>query len=346
GRAVLFEGFADVISAVTSGVGESVATMGTSLTEEHVKLLRRNVEEIILCYDSDTAGYEATMKASDLLGKRGCKVRVAMIPDGLDPDDYIRKYGGEKFRNDIIDASVTLMTFKMNFFRRGKNLSDEGDRLTYMKQVLREISRLNGSLEQEIYMKQLAGEFSISLDSLKEQLELFEKQQRQETKSTQEENGLEKRRAHLSTQVRRKRLRPAYENAERMLLAHMLKSDDVIRKVLDRIGIEFNIDSHRALATYIYALYEEGKEPTPQHLMNRIEDDVMNQLLTDIMMIQVGDELSEAELSDYVKKVLNHRNLSMIKEKELERAEAERQKDFFKAATLAKEIIQLNRSLK
>lgn len=171
-----------------------------------------------------------------------------------------------------------------------------------MKQVLREISRLNGSLEQEIYMKQLAGEFSISLDSLKEQLELFEKQQRQEAKSTQEESGLEKGDAHLSTQVRRKRLRPAYENAERMLLAHMLKSDDVIRKVLDRIGIEFNIDSHRALATYIYALYEEGKEPTPQHLMNRIEDDVINQLLTDIFMIQVGDELSEAELSDYVKK--------------------------------------------
>lgn len=131
-----------------------------------------------------------------------------------------------------------------------------------------------------------------------------------------------------------------------MLLAHMLKSDDVIRKVLDRIGIEFNIDSHRALATYIYALYEEGKEPTPQHLMNRIEDDVMNQLLTDILMIQVGDELSEAELSDYVKTVLNHRNLSMIKEKELERAEAERQKDFFKAATLGQEIIQLTRSLK
>lgn len=93
-------------------------------------------------------------------------------------------------------------------------------------------------------------------------MELFEKQQRQEAKSSQEENGLEKRRAHLSTQVRRKRLRPAYENAERMLLAHMLKNDDVIRKVLDRIGFEFNIDSHRALATYIYALYEEGKEPT------------------------------------------------------------------------------------
>ncbi|MGE6629272.1 DNA primase [Bacillus sp. NPDC077027] len=345
-RAVLFEGFADVISAVSSGVTESVATMGTSLTEEHVKLLRRNVEEIILCYDSDSAGYDATMKASDLLGKRGCKVRVAMIPDGLDPDDYIKKYGGEKFKNDIIDASVTLMTFKMNYFRRGKNLSDEGDRLAYMKQVLKEISHLNGSLEQEIYMKQLAGEFSISLDSLKEQLEQFVRQQQQEKSKHKDQNGLEKRRAHLSTQVRRKRLKPAFENAERMLLAHMLKSQEVIRKVLDRIGIDFNIDSHKALATYIYALYEEGKDPTPQHLMNCFQDETISQLLTDILMIQVGDELTEAELSDYVKKVLNHRNLSMIKEKDLERAEAERQKDFFKAATLAKEIIQLNRTLK
>lgn len=69
-RAVLFEGFADVISAVSSDVKESIATMGTSLTDDHVKILRRNVEEIILCYDSDKAGYEATLKASELLQKR------------------------------------------------------------------------------------------------------------------------------------------------------------------------------------------------------------------------------------------------------------------------------------
>lgn len=72
-RAVLFEGFADVISAVSSGVKESIATMGTSLTDDHVKILRRNVEEIILCYDSDKAGYEATLKASELLQKKAAK---------------------------------------------------------------------------------------------------------------------------------------------------------------------------------------------------------------------------------------------------------------------------------
>ncbi|WP_116316533.1 DNA primase [Bacillus subtilis] len=341
-RAVLFEGFADVISAVSSGVKESIATMGTSLTDDHVKILRRNVEEIILCYDSDKAGYEATLKASELLQKKGCKVRVAMIPDGLDPDDYIKKFGGEKFKNDIIDASVTVMAFKMQYFRKGKNLSDEGDRLAYIKDVLKEISTLSGSLEQEVYVKQLASEFSLSQESLTEQLSVFSKQ----NKPADNSGETKTRRAHLTTKARQKRLRPAYENAERLLLAHMLRDRSVIKKVIDRVGFQFNIDEHRALAAYLYAFYEEGAELTPQHLMARVTDDHITQLLSDILMLQVNQELSEAELSDYVKKVLNQRNWSMIKEKEAERAEAERQKDFLRAASLAQEIVTLNRSLK
>lgn len=99
-----------------------------------------------------------------------------MIPDGLDPDDYIKKFGSEKFKNDVIGASVTMMTFKMNYFRKGRNLSDEGDRLAYINDVLKAVSLLSGPLEQEIYIKQLANEFSISFESLKDQLSVFEKQ--------------------------------------------------------------------------------------------------------------------------------------------------------------------------
>ncbi|WP_321167234.1 DnaB-like helicase N-terminal domain-containing protein, partial [Bacillus licheniformis] len=141
-------------------------------------------------------------------------------------------------------------------------------------------------------------------------------------------------------------LRPAHENAERMLLAHMIHDRDVIRKVLERVGFEFNLDQHRAIAAYLYAMYEEGADISIQELFKRVEDQELGQLLTDILMLQVNEELSEAELSDYVKKVLNYRNWSMIKEKEAARAEAERQKDFIKAATLAQEIVKLNRSLK
>ncbi|ARC74304.1 DNA primase [Bacillus licheniformis] len=345
-RAVLFEGFADVISAVTSGVKESIATMGTSLTEEHAKIIRRNVGEVILCYDSDHAGYEATLKAAEILQKKGCNVKVAMIPDGLDPDDYIKKFGSEKFKNDVIGASVTMMTFKMNYFRKGRNLSDEGDRLAYINDVLKEVSLLSGPLEQEIYIKQLANEFSISFESLKDQLSVFEKQAASRSRESSRQDSKE-RQAAVSRAPRRKTgLRPAHENAERMLLAHMIHDRDVIRKVLERVGFEFNLDQHRAIAAYLYAMYEEGADISIQELFKRVEDQELGQLLTDILMLQVNEELSEAELSDYVKKVLNYRNWSMIKEKEAARAEAERQKDFIKAATLAQEIVKLNRSLK
>ncbi|MFT0800134.1 DNA primase [Bacillus swezeyi] len=345
-RAVLFEGFADVISAVRSGVKESIATMGTSLTEEHAKIIRRNVGEVILCYDSDQAGYEATLKAADVLQKKGCNVKVAMIPDGLDPDDYIKKFGSEKFKQDVIGASVTLMTFKMHYFRKGRNLSDEGDRLAYINDVLKEVSLLSGPLEQEIYIKQLANEFSISFDSLKDQLSVFEKQAAGRSKESSRQESKERRAAVSRSPRKRTGLRPAHENAERMLIAHMIHDRDVIRKVLDRVGFEFNLDQHRAVVAYLYAMYEEGAEISIQQLFKRIEDQELSQLLTDILMLQVNEELGEAELSDYVKKVLNYRNWSMIKEKEAARAEAERQKDFIRAATLAQEIIKLNRSLK
>ncbi|ATH92433.1 DNA primase [Bacillus glycinifermentans] len=345
-RAVLFEGFADVISAVGSGVKEAIATMGTALTEEHAKVIRRNVGEVILCYDSDQAGYEATLKAADMLQKRGCTVKVAMIPDGLDPDDYIKKFGGEKFKQDVIGSSVTIMTFKMHYFRKGKNLSDEGDRLAYINDVLKEVSQLSGPLEQEIYIKQLANEFSLSLDSLKEQLSVFEKESAGRKRDSGR-NELQERRTSVPRPPRKKTgLRPAHENAERLLIAHMIRDRDVIRKVLDRVGFEFNLDQHRAIAAYLYAMYEEGADISIQQLFKRIDDQELGQLLTDILMLQINDELSETELSDYVKKVLNYRNWSMIKEKEAARTEAERQKDFIKAATLAQEIIKLNRSLK
>ncbi len=82
----------------------------------------------------------------------------------------------------------------------------------------------------------------------------------------------------------------------------MLRDRNVIKKVIERVGFEFNIDGHRALAAYLYAVYEEGADMTPQHLMARMQDEEISQLLSDIGMLQVNEELSEAELSDYVKK--------------------------------------------
>ncbi len=104
-----------------------------------------------------------------MLISAGFQIKVAMMPDGLDPDEYIKKYGPEKFRNEVIDASLTWMGFKFHYFRRGKNLQIEGDRLAYIEVIIQEISKLDKAVERDHYLRQLATEFSLSLDALKQQ---------------------------------------------------------------------------------------------------------------------------------------------------------------------------------
>ena len=84
-QAVIFEGFADCISAVRAGVENSVATMGTALTDQHIKLLKRNTDQIIICYDSDSAGLNAANRAVNMLQENGFSVKVALMPDNLGP---------------------------------------------------------------------------------------------------------------------------------------------------------------------------------------------------------------------------------------------------------------------
>ncbi|MGM7721090.1 DNA primase [Metabacillus sp. Hm71] len=341
-QVVLFEGFADVISSTRAGVEHAIATMGTSLTEDQAKIIRRNVSEVILCYDSDSAGIEATMRASKLLKEFGCQIKVAMIPDGLDPDDYIKKQGPEKFKNDVIGASVPLMTFKMNYYRRGKNLHNEGERLQYIDHVILELSKLESAVEKEIYLKQLSKEFDLSMEVLKDQLHQKEQQTKPQQAPQQKRTEQQFKRAPIQS----KRLLPAFHTAERMLIGHMLRSKDIAEKVLERLGLQFNIEEHKAIVTYLYGYYEEGNEENVSAFLSRLPSPELQHIVSNIAMISLNTDVSEQELSDYIKQVLNHQKMLMIKEKEAEKNEAERNKQFKEAAQIAMEIIQLKQALK
>lgn len=343
-QVILFEGFADVISSVKSGVEQSIASMGTSLTEDQAKIIRRNASEVVICYDSDSAGIEATIRASKTLLDAGCKINVAMIPDGLDPDDYIKKFGSEKFRNDVIGASVSLMTFKMNYFRRGKNLQNEGERLQYIENVITELSKLTNAIEKEIYLKQLSKEFELSLDVLNEQLHQKEKQSHNKKAPQQQKATNEQHRKRVPIQSNR--LLPAFHTAERMLIAHMLRSKDFAEKVLERLGLQFNIEEHKAIVTYLYGFYEEGNEESVSSFLSRLPNPELQHIVSNIAMIQINPEVSEQELADYIKQVLNHQKMLMIKDKEAEKIEAERKKQYKEAAQIAMEIMHLKQSMK
>jgi DNA primase len=339
-QVILFEGFADVISATNAGFPYSIASMGTSLTEEQAKLIRRNVESVILCYDSDQAGIDAALRASKILSDVGCYVRIALMPEGLDPDDYIKKYGSDKFKSDVIGASITQMAFKMQYLRRGKNLQDEGERMRYIEEVLKEISALDKAVEREHYLHQISTEFSVSLEALKEQQAQFNK-----SELKKKDNGNKNRNNIPRRTTLQKSLKPAFHNAERYLIAHMLRDKDIAYKVQSELQSEFNIEEHQAIVTYLYAFYEEGNEPDPSAFLQRLKDERLSRAVTDIAMLLINEETTDTEIRDYIKQVLKHQKLSMLREKDLEKQQAEREKDFLKAATIANEIIQIKKVL-
>ncbi|MGD7044004.1 DNA primase [Jeotgalibacillus proteolyticus] len=335
---VLFEGFADVISS-NEWTANGIATMGTSLTVQHIGLIKRLTGQVIICYDGDKAGYEAAFKAARELASSGLKVKVALLPNGMDPDDYIQKKGGQAFKQEIIDSSVSEMAFKMHYFRSKNNLSSEDGRLSYIKSVLKEISSLKETIDREFYIKQLSDEFNLSVEGLSQQMMSI---------TPQDETAKEIQQPKPSGVFQwRSTLLPAYLTAERHLIAHMMANEDTAYTVQNLLsGKTMNKDEHQAIFTYLLAYYEEGHHSDAGAFVHMLPDRHLRAIATEINMMDINPEVGSDELNDYVAEVLKYQKLLKIKEKEVEEKEAERKNDFRKAAEIGMEIIQLRKALK
>ncbi len=339
-QVVIFEGFADCISAVRAGVENSVATMGTALTEQHIQLLKRNTDQILICYDSDSAGLNAANRAVDMLQNHDFSVKVALMPDNLDPDDYIKEFGEKSFVSEVIGASLTYMAFKMHYLRRGKNVNNEGDRIQYIEEVLKEISRLPNAVERDHYLRQISSEFSLSLDAL-------EQQQRQVFFSERKKGTLPQPAAQKKMALHYEhKLKPAHHNAEMKLIAHMLKSRDMSFKIQQLLGqTSFHVDEHQAIITYLYAFYEDGHEPDTSFFLSYLPDPNLRRIVSEIEMMSVNEEVTDKELTDCINQVLKYEKLLKIKEKQAEEKDAVRRSDYVTAAQIAMEIIKLRKML-
>jgi DNA primase len=339
GSVVLFEGYVDVIAAWGAGLSNTIATLGTALTEEQAKVIRRNAENVTICYDSDKAGTSAAFRSAGILEQVGCTVKVAQMPEGLDPDDYIRTYGAESFKSNVIGESLTLMSFKMRYLRKGKNMQNEAERMSYIEDVLTEISTLPRAVERDHYLRQIAEEFSLSLEALKhEQFQIYREKRKQDKSDYQSKDRPIQSRKSLEA----KKLLPAHQNAERFLLAHMMRDVEVTELVQERIGGSFNIDEHQAIAAHLFAYFGEGHEANPSQFIQGLQDEKLIRIATELAMMSLNDDFQEQELLDYMKLIETYPKRIQIQQKELE---MKREKDPLEAARLLMEINRMKQEL-
>ncbi|MDY2959658.1 MAG: DNA primase [Hornefia sp.] len=168
GKIILVEGYMDVISLFQSGIENVAASLGTALTENQAKLLNRYVKEVVLSYDSDSAGRKAALRGIEILRNENSKVKVLHVTDGKDPDDYVKKNGKKAFLN-LVDGALPYGDYKLQSAMLGYDLSSDEDRLEYLQKAVTIISKMS-PLEQEIYTKKISEELGIARSALDREL--------------------------------------------------------------------------------------------------------------------------------------------------------------------------------
>lgn len=338
---VLFEGQMDVISAYQAGVKHAVATLGTSLTDFQARLLKRYVDVVVICYDGDKAGLEATYRAASLLRKTGSQVKIALLSDGYDPDGYIKEYGAQAFQR-LIDNSDTFISFYMQYLKKDYNMTNESDRLQYIQKVVEQLAKVNSYVEREYYLRDLSKEYHLSLDTLTKEVD----KQRQKQEYQKDKRGKNRYTSTKQPFYQEKKLLPAFHNAERRLIAYMLQDQSIADRVQHELGIDLNIDDHKIIVTHLYGFYEEGNEPDVSLFVERVPDERLKQLVIEIAITSVGENISDEEISDYIRTIRSHAQAANIQTYKQQQKMAEKQNDPIKAAEIAMQMIELKKQLK
>ena len=231
GFLILVEGYMDAVALHQYGFDCAVASLGTSLTEEHATLLSRYTEQVVLIYDGDQAGQNATQRAIPMLEKAGLQVKVLKMRDAKDPDEYLKKFGADRFRL-LLEESSNRVEYQLNAIERKYDLSQDEERVRFIAEASEFIAGLGSAVQREIYGTRAAEAASISYDAIKIEINKSYKRMQAREKKKQEKIDLSPAR-NLQPKARSFR----YDNmksamAEEEILAMILREP----ALLDSVG--------------------------------------------------------------------------------------------------------------
>ena len=256
-RVILVEGNMDVISLHQAGFENTVAPLGTAFTTEQANLLSRYTKEIVLMLDADAAGQKAVRRASGLLENTGLSVRVVVIPDGKDPDEYIKKNGKERFAA-LLEGAVSDMEYKLLTAAKDIDLNSEDGRLKYLAAAAEIIAATDDIMTRDIYIGRLSEKYGVSRTALNARIdELRKRNSRQKQKKEISEIIRPKFTKDDINPERRKSVKGTA--AEETLIAVLLKNPDFYKIALDKLPPEKMLTSlNRRIYETIISVLEHG----------------------------------------------------------------------------------------
>lgn len=164
-KIIMVEGYMDCVSLHQRGIPNVVASLGTALTENQGRLLRKYSEKVIISYDSDGAGQAATLRGLEILKNIGCDVRILQMEGAKDPDEYVIKYGNGRF-NLLVENAISLVEFKVKVLKKNLNLENANDKIKFLKETAKILQKTDSKIEQEIYIDKISKEYGISKEAI------------------------------------------------------------------------------------------------------------------------------------------------------------------------------------
>lgn len=283
---ILVEGYMDMISIYQAGFHNVVASLGTAFNQEHARTLKRFADDVILLYDSDEAGTNAALRAIPVLVKNGFRVRVTQVPDGKDPDEFIKANGAQAFSRLLVDA-VHYISFEISCIRRKYNLQNAEHRVRFATEAAEILAKLDSEIERNVYLGEVSRMTGVEEEAIRKEVrkltekedEAFrqesERQQqnrtiRQATLTTAEKGLIEVQKGLLTAAARQQRV---YER-----LAEVLEADD------------FTEEIYRKVFAAIGTLWETAGHVFPADLVSCFEDGAAQRQVTELFATQLEME--------------------------------------------------------
>ena len=296
-RLLIVEGYMDAISLHQRGITNVVASLGTALTTQQGWLLRKNAEQVILGFDSDGAGQTAIMRAMEVMQNMGCDMRVLQMSGAKDPDEYVLKYGSARFQK-LLDEAISLIEFKIKVLQKDLNLENASDKIKFLNEIAKLISKIDNTMEREIYIEKIAKGYNISKEAIYAEVNKLQYSNRQTSKILEKEKtairrNIIKNSNQISEDVRKR---------ENTIIWVLINSTETYRVIKDNIKVEdFKDETNKEILKQIYEEIEKGNSNVMSVLDHTDNEEIQNHL-TEIMAADYGITDNKKAVEDLLKK--------------------------------------------
>lgn len=320
-KLLIVEGYMDVISLHQRGIHNVVASLGTALTQQQGYLLRNSTDQIILSYDSDEAGQTAKIRAMEILQNMGCDLRVLQMEGAKDPDEYVIKYGNARFQN-LVDKAISIVEFKVKNLKNSLNLESTNDKIKFLNEIAKIISKIDNNIEKEIYIEKIAKDYEVSKEAIYAEVNKLSYKEKKDEKILNKVKPV----LHHTEKKNETVVSEATKKRENTILAILLSGDKGIYNIIsNNIKVsDFKYDINTRIAKRLYEEFESGNSNI-NSIIDKLSEDEQNHI-TSIMAEDYGLENLEKAIDDiiqaYEKEKLNERKLEILelleKENEIE----------------------------